>query len=180
MGPTRRWQAVLGVVLASLVLAGCPDDDDGPASTTTVPAAVTTLGGSASTTAPTATTVASTPTTAAPVPTPPPVTGLTASTGGGSGETVITWPPLPASAGVASYQLYKRKADGTELAPATVTSATLGIEPGRLGIVDAPDTGPWATMEPDPGPRCYKVSAVSSGGVEGPVSPEACASPVGG
>lgn len=69
----------------------------------------------------------------------------------------------------------------TALPPATVTSATLGtLEPGRLGIVDAPDTGPWPTDEPDPGPRCYKVTAVSDGGVEGPSSDEACGSPVGG
>lgn len=160
--------------MAILLLAGCTDDDDGGSPTTTTTASTTTT----STVVPGVTTTTTTTT----PPAPPQVTGLTATSGGGSGETLITWPPLPIEAHVASYKLYKRQADGTELAPATVTDATLGIAPGRLGVVDAPDTGPWATptLEPDPGPRCYKVSAISTAGVEGPQSAEACGSPVGG
>jgi hypothetical protein len=192
MGRTRRWQATLGMVVVVAVLAGCTGDDDEatPASTTTsrVPGATTTTGGSPSTTATIATTVPPSPATTAeppvttvPASVPPIVTGLTVTTGAGSGEVDVTWPPLPASADVASYRLTKRKADGTVLPAATVTSATLGaIFPGQLGITDAPDSGPWPSMEYDPGPRCYRVSAVSSGGVEGPPSAEACGSPVGG
>ena len=94
---------------------------------------------------------------------------------------VVTWPPLPAATDVASYRLYKRRANGTVVPPATVSPASVGVpEPGRLGVIDAPDTGPWPTTDPDPGPRCYRVSAVSAGGVEGPLSAEACGSPVGG
>lgn len=165
---TRSRAAAAAAVVAVLLVACTGGNGDGPATTepaTTAPA----------TTAP----VTTAPATTAPA-VPPPVTGLTAVTGGGSGEVLVTWPPLPASEGVTSYRLYKRRADGTELAPATVTDATLGIAPGRLGVVDAPDTGPWPTTEPDPGPRCYRVSAVSPAGVEGPQSAEACGSPVGG
>ena len=151
--PLRSRLAVAALLPALVLLAGCPDDDGDapPAATTTSALAV-----------------------------PPQVTGVIASTGGGSGETVITWPPLPASAGVGVYKVYKRKADGSQLPPATILPSTPPIEPGRLGVVDAPDTGPWPTTDPDPGPRCYKVSAVSTIGVEGPQSAEACASPVGG
>lgn len=165
MTATRRRAAAVGVLLAALLLVGCTDDDDdngdggrGSATTTNGGAGVTT------------TTIAA----------PPLVTGVTASTGGGSGETVITWPPLPDAAGVGAYKVYKRRADGTNLAPAAVPSSTPPLEPGRLGVVDAPDTGPWPTTDPDPGPRCYRVSAVSTIGVEGPQSAEVCASPVGG
>ncbi len=174
IGRRRSRSAVVAALVAVLLLAACTDDDDDPGPTTTTPGSTTT-----SSSVPTG--VTTTTSTAVPL-APPQVTGLTATSGGGSGETLITWPPLPIEAHVASYKLYKRQADGTELAPATVTDATLGIAPGRLGIVDAPDTGPWATptLEPDPGPRCYKVSAVSDAGVEGPQSAEACGSPVGG
>ncbi len=175
MGRTHRRRAVVGLLAATLVGAGCTDDDGGGPSTTTsssVAAATTTSGSTATTVAPS--------TTAAPGAVPPQVTGVTASTGGGSGETVLTWLPLSASADVVAYKAYKRRADGTNLAPVTIPATIPPIEPGRLGVVDAPDYQYWPSTEPDPGPRCYKVSAVTSAGVEGPQSAEACASPVGG
>jgi len=180
MRPGRARLAFIGVLSAATILAGCDDDGGGGPTTTTSISTTTTTSISTTTTAPTVTTgVPATTGTTAPA-APPQVTGLKAATGGGSGEVVVTWPPLPASSDVASYKLYKRRANGTELPPATVTPVTPEIEPGRIGVVDAPDTGPWPTAEDDPGPRCYKVSAVSSGGVEGPLSAEACGSPVGG
>ena len=190
MGPRRGRLAVLAVTAAASILAGCSHGGGRSATTTSTSAPVatsttavaTTTGppttGTAGTTA-TTTAVATTTTVAEYI--PPQVTGLTVAAGGGSGEVDITWPPLPAAADIASYKLYKRRADGVELPPATVTSATLGnLLPGRLGLTDAPDFGPWPSMEPDPGPRCYKVTAVSTGGAEGPSSDEACGSPVGG
>ena len=158
-----------GLLLPALVLLGaCTDDDDDPPTTTTS----SSVAGTSPSSAPSGTSTTTPP--------PPQVTGVIATTGGGSGETVITWPPLPDSANVGAYKVYKRKANGTQLPPAAVPSSTPPIEPGRLGVVDAPDTGPWPTTDPDPGPRCYKVSAVSTIGVEGPQSAEVCASPVGG
>ena len=63
---------------------------------------------------------------------------------------------------------------------AVVTDATLGnLGPGRLGIVDAPDFWPWPTGGSTT-PRCYVVSAVSTQGLEGAMSPQICGSPPGG
>ena len=62
-----------------------------------------------------------------------------------------------------------------------VTPEALGeIAPGRIGIVDAADYWPWPTGGLAPGPRCFVVTAVSKKGLEGPMSPPACGSPVGG
>ena len=114
---------------------------------------------------------------------PPPaqVQGVTAGPGGGSGEVTVTWDPLPATESVAFYRVYERKGDGTYWHLAVVTADALGVlMPGRLGIVDAPDYWPWPTGGTAPGPRCYLVTAVSTRGLEGPFSAEACGSPVGG
>jgi hypothetical protein len=109
-------------------------------------------------------------------PPPPAVTGLTAEPGGGSGEVTVTWDPLPPDAGVRFYRVYQRKGEGTWWHLAVVTDEALGLlAPGRLGVVDAPDYWPWPTIGV-PEPRCYVVSAVSSRGLEGPVSSEACGS----
>lgn len=109
-------------------------------------------------------------------PPPPAVTGVTAVTGGGSGEVIVTWDPLPPSASVTFYRVYEKKGDGTWWHLAVVTDEALGLlSPGRLGIVDAPDYWPWPTIGV-PDPRCYVVSAVSSRGLEGPVSSVVCGS----
>ena len=74
----------------------------------------------------------------------PPVapTGVTAVPGGGSGETQVTWDPVPGDATVAQYRVYKRHGTGTFELLAVVTHSALGLlEPGRFGIVDAPTTG---------------------------------------
>src|SRR4051812_13012626 len=73
-------------------------------------------------------------------PPPPIVTGVLAQAGGGSGEAVGAWDPLPASAHVAFYRVYQRKATGLYWHLAVVTPAALGaLVAGRFGIVDAAD-----------------------------------------
>jgi hypothetical protein len=114
-------------------------------------------------------------------PPPPKVTGVTAQAGGGSGEVVVSWDPLPASARVAFYRVYERKGTGQYWHLAMVTDDALGlVSPGRLGIVDAFDFWPWPSGGVPPGPRCYVVTAVSEHGLEGPLSDEACGTPPGG
>lgn len=108
---------------------------------------------------------------------PGPVNGLTAMTGGGSGEVQVTWDPLPASERVAFYRVYAQKGTGTAWHLAVVTNDALGLlGAGRLGVVDAPDYWPWPTIGVT-APRCYWVTATSLDGLEGPLSAVACGSP---
>ena len=105
---------------------------------------------------------------------PPAVTGLTAQAGGGSGEVLVTWDPLPATADVAFYRVYERKGAGTWWQLAIVDDASLGLlMPGKVGLVDASDYWPWPTI--GVAARCYVVTATSRRGLEGPMSEEACA-----
>lgn len=111
-------------------------------------------------------------------PPPPQVKGMAAAPGGGSGEVVVTWTPLPASAGVRFYRVHRRKATGLWSPLAVVTDETLGtLAPGKLGLVDAPDSWPWPSGADPTAERCYAVSAVSTNGLEGPFSAVACALP---
>lgn len=108
-------------------------------------------------------------------PPPPRVSGVAVSAGGGSMETLVTWDPLPASAQVAHYRVYRSKGNGTWWLLAIADDAALGLlQPGRIGIVDAPDYWPWPTIDDGSGERCYAVAAVSTHGLEGPWSEEAC------
>ena len=111
---------------------------------------------------------------------PPPPTGMHAATGGGSGEVSVWWDPLPATAKVAFYNVYERRfVPGTYWLLAVVTPAYLGvIQPGKMGIVDAPDYWPWPTgVATSTAARCYVVTAVSTSGLEGPMSLPVCARP---
>jgi hypothetical protein len=113
-------------------------------------------------------------------PPPPKVTGVTVQPGGGSGELVVSWPPLPVAAEVAFYRVYERKDTGQWWHLAVVTDDALGlVAPGRLGIVDAADFWPWPSGGIN-GARCYVVTAVSMRGLEGPMSVEVCGTPPGG
>jgi hypothetical protein len=109
-------------------------------------------------------------------PPPPAVTGLAAQPGGGSGEVVVTWDPLPASTDVAFYRVYERKGAGTWWQLAIVDDAALDVLiPGKVGLVDASDYWPWPTIGTTT--RCYVVTAVSRRGLEGPMPAEVCAPP---
>ena len=111
----------------------------------------------------------------------PPVapSGLTAAAGGGSMEVQVTWDPLAAAAAVAHYRVYRRKSIGQFDLLAVVTADAMGLlVPGKLGIVDAPDYWPWPSGGDPSAERCYTVSVVSTGGLEGPMSELVCASPL--
>jgi hypothetical protein len=111
---------------------------------------------------------------------PPAPTGMHAATGGGSGEVEVWWDSLPASSNVAFYNVYEQRSpQGTFWHLAVVTPAYLGaIQPGKMGIVDAPDYWPWPTLPAtSTAPRCYVVTALSTGGREGPMSAKVCARP---
>lgn len=95
--------------------------------------------------------------------------GVTASGGGGSGETIVTWLPGPPS--VARYRVYRQKGDHQLVAVGVVLPGALGILlPGRVGLVDAPDYWPWPTGEDGDADRTYRVTAVSHRGLESALS----------
>jgi hypothetical protein len=111
---------------------------------------------------------------------PPAPTGVHAVTGGGSGEVEVSWNALASVIGVAFYRVYEQKTTGTFWLLAVVTKSQLPLAPGRIGIVDAPDYWPWPTgAARSAGQRCYVVTAVSTGGLEGAMSAPACGSPPG-
>lgn len=111
-------------------------------------------------------------------PPPPAVKGVSAAPGGGSGEVVVTWDPLPAPAAVRFYRVYRRKGTGLWLLLAVVTAETLGaFGPGTLGLADAPDSFPWPSGADPAAERCYAIAAVSERGLEGPMSRVVCAVP---
>src|SRR4051794_9259687 len=96
-------------------------------------------------------------------PPPPAVTGVSAAAGGGSGEVIVTWSPLPPSAGVRFYRVYERRSSGRWWHLAVVTPEVLGdLAPGKFGVVDAPDYWPWPAGADPVSARCYAVSAVST------------------
>ena len=111
-------------------------------------------------------------------PPPPQVTGVTVVMGGGSSESVITWDPVSANADATHYRVYRHKGGGAWWLLAVADNTTLDIlQPGRLGIVDAPDYWPWPITADASAERCYAVAAVSERGLEGPWSVETCGLP---
>jgi hypothetical protein len=141
---------VLGILIGVVIALATSGGDDEPTLDTTTSSSST-----SSTTAATAPPPTSPPSTA-PAP-PAQVTGLHAGPGGGSGEVQLSWNSV---AGAVSYNIYRSSssgADGSFIASVNGTS-----------YVDTPGE-----------PAYYRVSAVSSSGVEGPRSAEECGAPVG-
>ncbi len=94
-------------------------------------------------------------------------------------EIQVVWDPLAPAASVAHYLVYRRKTTGQFDLLAVVTADALGLlVPGKLGIVDAPDYWPWPSGGDASAERCYTVSAVSTRGLEGPMSAPTCALPL--
>ena len=111
---------------------------------------------------------------------PPPgrVTGVTAQTGGGSGEVFVAWDPLPPAAQVTHYRVYRRVSAGVWRLLAAVTTASTDINfPGQVVLLDIPDNFPGFSDFGTTGERTYVVTAVGATGLEGPVSAEAAGSP---
>ena len=145
---------VAGVLVGGLIalVVGGGDDTPRTARTTTT----TTSSTSTTTTAPTTLPPTAPPTTAAQA--PGQVTGLSAGPGGGSGEVSLTWNPV---SGAVSYRIYRSSTMGT--------SGSLIATVNTTSYVDMPGGGAWY----------YQVSAVSSAGLEGQRSAEACGAAVG-
>lgn len=92
-----------------------------------------------------------------PVPAAP--SGVTAGPGGGSGEVSIQW-DAPAS-GISSWRVYRQAGLGQYDVLGQVTSEASVMYPvGRIGFVDITAGGE----------RTYRVSAVSTHGLEGAMS----------
>jgi hypothetical protein len=71
-----------------------------------------------------------------------------------SGEVIVMWDPAPVVVGVAHDRVYQNRQKGAFWLLAVVTADALGtLEPGRIGIVDAPDYWPWPLLGPTQ--RCY-------------------------
>lgn len=106
-------------------------------------------------------------------PPPPAVSGVTAVSAGGSGEAQVTWDPLPSAQKVTHYRVHLQRGTGTRFHLADVTNDALGmLEPGRLGLIDAPDYWPWPTNGVGDS-RCYVITAVGNG-LEGAPSAPVC------
>jgi hypothetical protein len=107
-------------------------------------------------------------------PPPQPPQGLQAGGGGGSGESQVTW--LPGPADIAFYRVYRHKGNDQLIPVAVVLPSAIGIlEPGRLGIVDAPDYWPWPSGADSEADRMYRVTATSTKGLDSGLSAPATA-----
>jgi hypothetical protein len=150
----KRWWWIAGAALLVGVLVGgaialAAGGDDETATTTTTSSTST------------STTSTTTPPPTSPPPTAPappgPVSGLSGGPGGGSGEVSLSWNSVQ---GAVSYRIYRSSAPGVN---------------GSL-IASSNDT----TYDDTPGATAYyQVSAVGSNGLEGSLSSQACAAPVG-
>jgi len=106
--------------------------------------------------------------TSAPNPAPRQVVGLTAETGGGSGEVLLTWTQNP-EPDVVSYIVYRALTPGG--------SAT------RIGTASRHDVDLFSQNDPFVDPNAtvgyYRVRAVDSAGQRGPLSAEVCGTGLG-
>ena len=63
---------------------------------------------------------------------------------------IVTWDPVPLLVGVAHYRVYENRQKGAFWLLAVVTADALGtLEPGRIGMVDAPDYWPLVAPRAD-------------------------------
>jgi hypothetical protein len=157
-------------------------------STTTSPSVSSTL-----TTAPATTTTApsSTSTTARQITVPGIPSGVSARTGGGSGEVVLDWNAVPGAAG---YRVLRSSSAGGPFGVVADVNVTIGATTAaddvvniwsrqhsyvpQRGRLDGPDRS--ASFQyvdvGGPGQRCYEVVAYNGAGA-GPASAVACGSP---
>jgi hypothetical protein len=101
---------------------------------------------------------------------PSQVTGVTATTSGGSGEIAVYWDEVP-EADVADYNVWYSESPGG--AKTLIADPYYGPQPttgSRWYIIDYPRS---LTVGGD----CYQISAVDLSGNEGPRSAEACFTP---
>ena len=106
------------------------------------------------------------------------VSGVVALGGAGSGEVFVAWDPLPASARIAHYRVYRRVQAGVWRPLAAVTAASTDLNfPGKVVLLDMPDNFPGFSDFGTTGARTYVVSAIGASGLEGPVSAEVVGSP---
>jgi hypothetical protein len=111
-------------------------------------------------------------------PPPPRVTGVVAAAGGGSGEVFVAWDPLPPSAEIAFYRVYRRVQTGVWRQLAAVTGLAVDANfPGKVVMLDIPDNFPGFSDFGPAGERTYVVSAVGRSGLEGPWSNEVVGTP---
>lgn len=89
---------------------------------------------------------------------------------------MLTWDPVPGG-GVASYRVYRQRGEGFWWLLAVV-SADVRDGSGRVWVVDAPDYWPWPSGADAGAERCYAVSVLSDDGLEGPMSPLVCGTPL--
>jgi hypothetical protein len=161
---------ITATIALAVVIAGACSSADDSAATTTRPSSTTSVTPTTSTlttSTSTSTTTSSTTTTRAPATTvadPPPgqVTGVTARTGGGSGEVVLTWTQNP-EPDVVSYTISRA---------ATAGGASTQIGSMTRAQVNAFPVAPYVDVPVRVG--YYRVRAVDAAGNQGPPSTEVC------
>jgi hypothetical protein len=163
---TRGLTLALAILLGS-TLTACVDATPSPTSSAS-PTATTTASPSASPT-PSETATSSPSPTTPPASDPPPqrVEGLTAETGGGSGEVLLRWDQNP-EPDVVSYVVLKATTPGGSQVRIGTVSREEVTEFEYVPFVDSEATVGY-----------YRVRAVDSGGQEGPKSAEVCGASVG-
>lgn len=167
----RRGSVLASLMLISLALTACTGSNpqghpSSSASTTTSPTP-TTPAPSPTTASPTTASPTNAPT-SPPNPAPRQVVGLTAQTGGGSGEVLLTW-TQNSEPDVVSYIVYRALTPGGTLT--------------RIGTASRHDVTMFSQYEPFVDSNAtvgyYRVRAVDSVGQRGTLSVEVCGASVG-
>lgn len=175
MSPLRSIAAGLVLVLTAASCGGSPGDTSPPetVTTTTSPTSTTTTTAPTTTTTTPTTTSTTTTTTTAPDPPPGAVGGLTVAIGGGSGEVIPEWDRNPES-DMDVYRLWYSDEPGASKAllaelphdPSALPTPAYNAGGNRIAYVDL-----RAQIE---GKHCYQLSAIDTGGNEGPRNTEVC------